>query len=77
MPSITGSDASGPTFPRPRTLLPSVSTAIVFHRLVYSNERPGSFSMALETAATPGVYQTEKSSSDRTGTLGTVPTLPR
>ena len=63
-------------FPRPRTRLPSVTTATVFHLPVYSKESSGSDSMIFETAATPGVYQMEKSSRDLTGTFGATVTLP-
>ena len=36
LPSITGIPASGPISPRPRTAVPSVTTATVFQRLVSS-----------------------------------------
>ena len=36
LPSITGIPASGPMSPRPRTAVPSVTTATVFHRRVSS-----------------------------------------
>jgi len=75
-PSITGSDASGPMFPSPRTLLPLVITAIVFHRLVSLKDSSLLCAIALETAATPGVYQIAKSLNDLTGTFGTVSILP-
>ena len=75
-PSITGSAARGPMSPSPSTREPSVTIAIVFQRPVRSNERSGSAWIARETSATPGVYQSAKSRSDRTGTFGTVSTLP-
>src|SRR5207244_13232396 len=76
-PSITGRAASGPIFPRPRTRLPSVIIAMLFHRFVYSKESATSRWISLDTAATPGVYQMEKASRERIGTFGVVATLPR
>ena len=50
--------------------------AMVFYRFVYSKESSTSRWIILDTAATPGVYQIEKSSRERIGTLGVVATLP-
>jgi hypothetical protein len=41
--------------PRPRTALPSVTTATVFFLIVYSNAFEGSSAIAEQTRATPGV----------------------
>src|SRR5487761_41152 len=68
--------ASGPMSPRPSTLEPSVKMQSVFHRFVYSKERSWFFATAKLTAATPGVYQIEKSSRLVTGTFGTVCIFP-
>ncbi len=73
---MTGRAASGPIFPRPRTRLPSVIIAMLFQRFVYSKESSTSRWINFDTAATPGVYQIEKSSRDRIGTFGIVATLP-
>lgn len=75
-PSITGMAASGPMSPRPSTLVPSVIIAIVFHLLVYSKDSFVSLCIALLTDATPGVYQTAKSSRLLMGILGTISSFP-
>jgi len=61
-PSITGIAAYGPTFPKPKTALPSVTIATVFDFIVYVNAISGIFSMALTTLPTPGVYSLARSS---------------
>ena len=55
LPSMIGSAAWGPRFPRLRTFEPSVTTAMVLPRQVYSNEVTGSLWMARQGSATPGV----------------------
>ena len=54
-PSITGIPASGPMSPRPKTAVPSVTTATVFHLLVSSYDLFTSFCISRQGAATPGV----------------------
>ncbi len=76
LPSITGIDASGPMSPRPSTRVPSVSTQMVFARLVCSNDFSGWAWMSLHGAATPGVYQMAKSLKSRMQHLGTTWYLP-
>ncbi len=70
LPSITGIAASGPTFPRPSTLVPSVIIPMEFHLPVSSNDSSGFLLITLDTSATPGVYQYEKSLTEEIGTLG-------
>ncbi len=77
LPSITGSAAAGPTSPRPSTREPSDTMATVLARFVCSSTSAGSAAIARLTAATPGVYQTAKSSRLRTGHFGNVWILPR
>ena len=55
LPSITGSAASGPMFPRPKTADPSLTTAIVFLLIVSLLASDGSFTIASQIRATPGV----------------------
>ena len=55
LPSITGIDASGPMSPRPRTALPSVTTATVFFLIVNSKALARSPAISVQTRATPGV----------------------
>ena len=55
LPSITGSPASGPMLPSPRTAVPLVTTATVLPSAVYSQAAAGSFWIARHTRATPGV----------------------
>src|SRR3990172_12899098 len=54
LPSMTGKPAFGPMSPSPNTRVPSLTTATVFHLLVYSYTNSGSAAMALHGAATPG-----------------------
>ena len=53
LPSITGIAAAGPMFPRPRTALPSETTAIQFLRMVSENEAWGSSWIASQTRSRP------------------------
>ena len=55
LPSITGIAASGPILPRPRTALPSETTATVFafHVYLYTSSRLAA--IFLQGSATPGV----------------------
>ena len=76
LPSMTGMAASGPMSPRPRTRVPSETTATVFHLHVYSYASSGSLAMALQGSATPGEYQMAKSSNDLTHALGAVSIFP-
>ena len=55
LPSITGMAARGPMSPRPRTALPSDTTATVLRLIVYWNALSGSSAIASQTRATPGV----------------------
>jgi hypothetical protein len=55
LPSITGMAAAGPMSPRPRTALPSLTTATVLRLMVYWNALSGSCAIAEQTRATPGV----------------------
>ena len=75
-PSMTGMAASGPMSPRPRTRVPSETTATVFHFQVCSYTLSGFFAMSLQGSATPGEYQIAKSSNDLTQALGTTSTFP-
>ena len=52
---MTGMAAVGPISPRPRTAVPSVTTATVFFLMVRSWARAGSSWIAMQTRATPGV----------------------
>mgnify|MGYP001770799613 CR=1 FL=1 len=63
--------------PRPRTRVPSLTTATVFHLFVYEYTNSGSAAMALQGAATPGVYQMLKLSKSRTRALSAVSIFPR
>jgi len=60
-PSITGRPASGPMSPRPRTLVPSETTATMLPLEVWSYTLSGWALMSLQGSATPGVYQMAKS----------------
>ncbi len=53
-PSMTGSPASGPMSPSPRTRVPSETMAMVLPRLVSSQTCAGSAWMARQGSATPG-----------------------
>ncbi len=75
-PSMTGMPASGPMSPNPSTRVPSETTAIVLPRFVCCHDFSGFASISRQGAATPGVYQIEKSLTSRTGTLGAICTLP-
>jgi len=52
---MTGSAAAGPMLPSPSTAEPSVTTATVLRLMVSFLASEGSFAMALEMRATPGV----------------------
>ena len=70
-PSMTGCPAAGPMSPSPRTRVPSLTTAMVLARLVCLNDSAGSASIALQLAATPGVYQTPNAEKSQMLHLGT------
>jgi len=76
LPSMTGSPASGPMSPRPRTRVPSVTIATLFHLFVISYTASGCFAISRHGAATPGVYQIAKSSKERTGVFRLTSILP-
>ncbi|CAB4974690.1 unannotated protein [freshwater metagenome] len=76
LPSMTGIAPSGPMSPRPRTAVPSLTMATVFLRMVRSCESNGSFSIAVQIRATPGVYAIERSSRSFTGMRLMTCTLP-
>ena len=76
LPSITGIAPSGPMSPRPSTAVPLLTMATVFLRMVYLCESDGSFSIAVQTRATPGVYAIDKSSRSFTGAVLMTSTFP-
>jgi len=76
LPSITGRAASGPISPRPRTAVPSVTTATVFRLRVSSNARAGFSAMAVQILATPGVYAIARSSLVASGTFDRSSSFP-
>ena len=55
LPSITGIAARGPMSPRPRTAVPSETTATVLRLIVYWKALSSSSAIARQTLATPGV----------------------
>ena len=55
LPSMTGMAAFGPMSPRPRTAVPSVTTATVLETQVNSPASSGCSAIAVQTRATPGV----------------------
>ncbi|CPU67172.1 Uncharacterised protein [Mycobacteroides abscessus] len=55
LPSMTGRAAAGPMSPRPRTAVPSVTTATVLRLTVRRRASSGRSAMARHTRATPGV----------------------
>jgi hypothetical protein len=55
LPSMTGSEATGPMSPRPSTALPSETTATTRGAQVKRRARSGSAAIALDTRPTPGV----------------------
>jgi hypothetical protein len=61
LPSITGLPASGPIAPRPSTAVPLVTTPIRLPRAVRLRASAGSLTIASHTAATPGVYASDRS----------------
>ena len=69
LPSMTGIAPSGPMSPSPSTAVPLLTMATVFLRMVYLCESNGSFSIAVQTRATPGVYAIDKSSRSFTGAV--------
>ena len=69
LPSITGIAPSGPMSPSPSTAVPLLTIATVFFRMVYLCDSSGSFSIAVQTRATPGVYAIDKSSRSFTGAV--------
>jgi hypothetical protein len=66
--STAGSDASAPMSPAPTTELPSLTTSTLLPLIVRSQARSGSWWMAMQTRATPGVYAIERSSRPSSGT---------
>ena len=75
-PSITGIPASGPISPRPKTALPSVTTATVFQRRVSSYDLLTSSLIARQGSATPGVYASESASAVSALTFAFMEILP-
>ena len=53
-PSITGFDASGPIFPKPKTAVPFEITATKFPFAVYLYTSSLFFAICLQGSATPG-----------------------
>ena len=76
LPSITGSEASGPMLPRPSTAVPSVTMATVFFLMVSSWTRSGLISISVQMRATPGVYAIDRSSRSATGMRARTSILP-
>src|SRR5512136_844788 len=76
LPSMTGIPASGPMSPRPSTLVPSETTATVFHLFVWMYDRSLFLLIALHGSATPGVYQTANALKSQTAHLGTTSIFP-
>ena len=76
-PSITGSAASGPMFPNPRTAEPSVTTATRFPLVVYSQTLSGSLTISSTGAATPGLEMIKSVCSSFTGILLWISIAPR
>ena len=76
-PSITGSAAWGPISPSPSTRVPSETTATKLALLVCANTRSGCWAISRQGAATPGVYQIEKSLQLRMAHFGVTSSLPR
>ena len=76
LPSITGSEAAAPMFPKPSTADPSVTTATVLRLIVSRRTSSGFSAMAMHTLATPGVYARERSSRCLSGTFGTTSSFP-
>src|SRR3546814_16984957 len=61
LPSMTGLAASGPMLPRPSTAVPLVMTPTRLARAVYLDASSSTWSkMALQAAATPGEYASDK-----------------
>ena len=75
-PSITGIAASGPISPRPRTAVPSDTTATMLPLHVYLYTSALLSRIFLQGSATPGVYAVLRSSLFFTATLDTTSTLP-
>ena len=75
-PSMTGIAARAPILPRPRTALPSETTATVFAFMVYLYTASGSLAITLQGSATPGVYATARSSLERTWAFAVVSIFP-
>ena len=75
-PSITGSAAAGPIFPRPSTAEPSVTTATVLRFIVKRRTSVGSSTIAWQMRATPGVYARDKSSRVFSGTFDVTSIFP-
>jgi len=73
---MTGRDALGPMLPRPRTAVPSLTTATVFCLIVSDQTFSGSAAIADETRPTPGVYTIERSSLVFSGVRGVTSSLP-
>ena len=62
--------------PRPRTRVPSLTTATMFPLFVCSYTFAGFAWISLQTSATPGVYQMAKSSKSRMQHFGEVSSFP-
>ena len=75
-PSITGILASAPIFPKPRTAVPSVTTATVFPLIVYSYTFLESSWISLQGSATPGEYAKLNCCLFVTLTFGVISSLP-
>ena len=76
LPSMTGREALGPMFPRPRTAVPSLTTATRRWAQVWVLASFGSAWMARLTSATPGVYAMERSRLLASGTVLAMESLP-
>ncbi len=77
LPSITPKPPEGPQSPSPRTLVLSLTTATRLPRLLSSQELSWLSRMVVDTAETPGVYQTLNQLNPQMPALGRVCILPR
>ena len=62
--------------PKPKTAVPSETTATVWPLIVYLNTLFLSSAICLQGSATPGVYAIDKSSLSWTATLDLTPSFP-
>ena len=75
-PSITGFDASGPRFPRPKMAVPLDITATKFPLAVYLYTSSTLAAIAKTGSATPGEYAKAKSRCELWGLVGIISNFP-